>query len=80
MDKLEVGQAEIILIVPLLLCVLLLNMTLIDFYEEQRRELQNFKEAYEELAFGYYYFTDTASGNFYPMTFRSLSIQTEGAG
>ena len=79
MDKLEDGQVEIVLIVPLLLCILLLNVTLIEFFDGQRRELQNFKEAYQEVAFGYYYFTDPASGNSYPMTFRSVSPQTEGA-
>ncbi|MBC7113964.1 MAG: hypothetical protein H5T34_08145 [Candidatus Methanomethyliales bacterium] len=59
------------MIVPLLLCVLLLNYMMIEFLEESRITLQDLKKTFEDFVSGYYYYTDPVSGNYYPMTANS---------
>ncbi|MCX8182576.1 MAG: hypothetical protein N3D12_05605 [Candidatus Methanomethyliaceae archaeon] len=67
MGRLNRGQAEIALIVPLLFCVVLLNSTIVEFLYGQIAALQDLSKEFEDLAFGYYYFADPVSGNQYPM-------------
>jgi hypothetical protein len=60
------GQLEIILLVPLLLAVLLLNITIIQSIGERNNELLKMKAIYDRLALDGNYTTDPATGNIYP--------------
>ncbi|MDH5811472.1 MAG: hypothetical protein QXO54_02270 [Candidatus Methanomethylicaceae archaeon] len=78
MGKFNGGQAEIVLIIPLLFCVLLLNSAMIGFLENKMDALRDIRRSFEDLAFGYFYFTDPASGNQYPMVVNRTMPQLEG--
>lgn len=80
MSKFYSGEIEIVLLVPLLLCVLLLNFTLIESFGSVMDDLKELKRAYEDATLGYYYFTDPVSGNLYPMPILSKNPQMEGRG
>jgi hypothetical protein len=60
------GQLEIILLVPLLLAVLLLNITLIQSIDSQSEELAGLKASYDRLVLDYNYTVDSVTGNIYP--------------
>jgi len=61
------GQAELILLMPLLLAVLMLNFIVIQNLEQNNLELSNLMREYDALIFGYAYTKDPATGNVYPV-------------
>lgn len=66
MDKFRRGQVEIIVIIPILLCVILLDSAMMEFFEGEMSKLKNLKGAFEEIVSGFNYFIDPISGNAYP--------------
>jgi len=61
------GQTELILLVPLLLAILFLNLTVMQYLEDMHNETERLRGIYEGILFGYTYATDPATGNLYPI-------------
>jgi len=61
------GQTELILLVPLLLAILLLNLTVMRYLEDKHNETERLRDIYEGIILGYTYATDPATGNVYPI-------------